>query len=153
MEKRSFKEIIKFKESERNSFERFQSYIFELTSQLNAEPWSEKLENEIIKLIDIKIIPESQKVRDNLHSAYEKMFGGIAKQAVESIAKKSVATVTPTLTAAFLAGLSPGQILTLSCAAVAGALTISLPEIIDLWQEKQATKRNGLSFLLELREK
>lgn len=70
------------------------------------------------------------------------MFGGLIK--------RTAATVTPTLTMSFLAGLSAGQTLTMSCAAMSGALSIALPEIVDLWQEHKSQKNNSLSFLLQL---
>jgi len=140
LEQRSFKELVRFKKNEGEAFERFKGFLFELVSQVESEPWTEELEKEIIKLIDSKVLPESQKTRDQLTTAYEKMFG--------SLIQKVAATITPTLAASFLAGLSSGQILTLSTAAVAGALSIALPEILELWKDKKENKRNGLSFLL-----
>lgn len=140
MTQRSFKEILDFRQAERESFERFQTYLRELVAQIESEPWSASLETEVIRMLDSKVIPASVKIRDEMTSAYEKMFGGVIK--------KTAATVTPTLAASVFSGLSPGQVLTLSCAAVAGALSISLPDLTDLWQEGRQNKRNGLSFLV-----
>jgi hypothetical protein len=44
----------------------------------------------------------------------------------------------------------PDPFPSLSCAAIAGALSIALPEIVDLWHEERKNRRNGLSFLLRL---
>jgi hypothetical protein len=142
LEKRSFEEIVLFKESEGDSFERFKEKLFELVSYIESEPWSEEYYKDIIKILDTKVIPEARKIKDEMHVAYEKMFG--------SIITKSTATLTPTVAASLLSGLSSGQIITLSCAAVAGALTIALPEIVNLWQESNRRQRNAYSFLLSL---
>ncbi|MCZ7567040.1 MAG: hypothetical protein M5U01_00375 [Ardenticatenaceae bacterium] len=143
LDRRSFQELIRFKESNRETVDRFRSYLFELTSQIDSEPWSPVLEKDILSLIDTKVMPEVMNVRDDLRAAYEKMFG--------SIVKNITATLTPTLIASVLTGLSSGQILTLSTAAVAGALSITIPEIVELWQDRRKIKRNGLSFLLKLK--
>lgn len=145
LDKRSFEEIVSFKEAQSASFKRFQTYLLELTSQLSSEPWSQSLEQEIMKLIDAKVLPEITRIRNETRSAFEKMFG--------EIAKKSAATITPTLIASVLTGLSYGQILTLNCAAVAGSLSIALPELLELWKDKQNLRRNGLSFLLQLQRR
>ena len=73
------------------------------------------------------------------------MFGGLIK--------RTASTLTPTLTVSFLVGLSAGQTLTMSCAAMSGALSIAVPEIVDMWQEHKSPKRNGLGFLLQLADK
>lgn len=143
LDRRSFHDLVRFREKNRVAFKQLRNYMFELTSHTSSEPWSESLENEILKLIDTKVIPEVTRVRNTLQSAYERTFG--------SIIKKAAATVTPTLIASFLSGLSSGQILTLSCAAMAGALSIALPDIVDLWKEKQKINRNSLCFLLQLK--
>lgn len=142
LKSRSFKDIVRFRKSEQESFARFQAYLRELVAIVDSEPWSPKLESELVKLVDSKVVPEALKVRDQMTEAWEKMFGGVLK--------KAVAAITPTLVASFFAGLSPGQVLTLSCAAVGGALSIALPEITDLWQQQRTARRNGLSFLVRL---
>jgi hypothetical protein len=69
---------------------------------------------------------------------------------LSGLIKKISSTLTPTLTVSFIAGLSMGQTLTMSCAAMSGALSIAVPEIVDLRQEQKSSKRNGLDFLLRL---
>ena len=80
-----------------------------------------------------------------------KVLGAMCKPSAHLL-HYAVATLSPTLAASFLSGLSTRQILTLSCAAFAGALSIALPEIVDLWQEKRKTYRNGISYLLALQK-
>jgi hypothetical protein len=144
LEKISFKALIDFRSQESAPLERLRQLLNGLVVRVESEPWSEDFERDIVRLIESEIIPEAQEIRDNIRSAYSKMFGGLVK--------RSVSTVTPTLAMSFLAGLSAGQILTMSCAAVSGALTVALPEIVDLWQEQKSQKLNGLSFLLRLEE-
>jgi hypothetical protein len=69
---------------------------------------------------------------------------------LSGLIKKISSTLTPTLTVSFIADLSMGQTLTMSCAAMSGALSIAVPEIVDLRQEQKSSKRNGLDFLLRL---
>jgi hypothetical protein len=140
LEKRSFPEIIKFRIDESRAFERLHGAVRRLTSTIQASVWSPEFEQEMTKMIDKDILPEIQAAQDKILASYEKMFGGLLKKAVGSI--------TPTFAVSFWAGLSTGQILSLSCAAAAGALTIALPEIVDMWQARREASRNSLSFLV-----
>jgi hypothetical protein len=142
LDKRSFAELIKFKKANSDLHDRFCFYLTELTSQLESEPWSENFGTEVLKLIDKKVIPEVNKVRTEMSSSYEKMFG--------SILTKTVATITPTLAMSLFSGLTSGQILSLSLAAVSGVLSLSFPDIVDLWQSKRKWSRSAVSFLLKL---
>ncbi len=139
LSKRSFRDIQKLRIDEGRSFERFQTALRKFTSAMTAQPWATDFDLELIKMIDKDILPELQKSQDAVRQSYEKMFGGIAK--------KSIASITPTLAVSLWAGLSSGQILSLSCAAAASALTIALPEIIDLWQNRRDGSVNALNFL------
>ena len=141
----SFRSLIEFRSQESASLQRLHLLLNRLVVRVEGEVWSEEFEREIVRLIESEMIPEAQEIRERVRSAYGKMFGGLIK--------RSAATVTPTLTVSFLAGLSAGQILTMSCAAVSGALSIAVPEIVDLWQEQKSPKRNGLGFLLQLADK
>lgn len=107
--------------------------------------WDAEFEAELIRLLDTEVLPEVLAVRDRIRTAYEGAFGRTLKRAV--------GIVTPTLTASLLSGLSAGQVLALSSAAVTGAISISLSELVELWQDQRTNKRNGLSFLLSLRSK
>jgi hypothetical protein len=142
LEKISFKSLVEFRNKESASLQRLHQLLNTLVVKVEGEAWSEEFEHEIIRLIESEIIPEGQEVRERIRSAYGKMFGGLVKRAAS--------TMTPTLTMSFLAGLSAGQTLTMSCAAMSGALSIALPEIVDLWQEQKSQKSNGLGFLLQL---
>lgn len=101
IESRSFEEIARFKQNEQEAFDRFKATLFEFVSQISSDPWTKEFEIDIVKLIDGKVLPESQKTRDQLTAAYEKMFG--------SLIRSSAATATPTLVASLLAGLSQGK--------------------------------------------
>ena len=144
LEKIDVRSLVEFRNQESASLLRLRQLLNSLVARVEGEQWSEEFEHEIIRLIESEIIPEGQQVRERIRSAYSKMFGGLLKRAAS--------TVTPTLTASFLTGLSAGQTLTMSCAAMSGALSITLPEIVDLWQERKSQKRNALGFLLQLAE-
>jgi hypothetical protein len=142
LEKVSFRSLVEFRSQESESLLRLRQLLNSLVARVESEPWSEEFEREVIRLIESETIPEGQEVRERIRSSYRKMFGGLVK--------RTASTLTPTLTMSFLAGLSAGQTLTMSCAAVSGALSITLPEIVDLWQEHTTQRRNGLAFLLQL---
>lgn len=142
LEKIDIRSLVEFRNQESASLLRLRQLLHSLVTRVEGELWSEEFEHEIIRLIESEIIPEGQQVRERIRSASRKMFGGLIK--------RTASTVTPTLTASFLTGLSAGQTLTMSCAAVSGSLSITLPEIVDLWQERKSQKRNALSFLLQL---
>jgi hypothetical protein len=142
LEKISFKSLVEFRDQESASLQHLRQLLDRLVTKVESELWSEEFENEMVRLIETEIIPEAEEARERIRSAYGKMFGGLIK--------RTAATMTPTLTMSFLAGLSAGQTLTMSCAAMSGALSIALPEIVDLWQEHKSQKKNSLSFLLQL---
>ena len=142
LDKISFRSLVEFRKEAAGSLERLRGLLNVLVAKIESEPWSSDFEAEVVRVIESEIVPQGLQVRDEVESTYRKMFGGLIK--------RTASTVTPTLTVSFLAGLSAGQILTMSCAAVAGALSIALPEIVDVWQDRQTNKKNGLSFLLQL---
>jgi hypothetical protein len=145
LRKISIRSLIEFRSQESASLQRLHQLLNRLVARVEGEVWSEEFEQAIVRLIESEIVPEAQELRERVRSAYGKMFGGLIK--------RSTATLTPTLTVSFLAGLSAGQILTMSCAAASGALSIAVPEIVDLWQEQKSSKHNGLGFLLQLASK
>jgi hypothetical protein len=140
MQTRTVEDLLRFRQSETDSFVRFREVMFEFTSMIEEDPWTPAFEDAVTRIVDGKVIPEARRAREQLTVAYDKMFG--------SIAQKTVTAATPSVVASVFAGLSAGQILTLSSAAVAGALTIALPDLLELWKDRRAVKRNGLSFLL-----
>lgn len=142
LQKISFPSLIEFRSQESASLRRLRQLLNGLVARVESSTWSEEFERELVRLIESEIIPEAQELRERVRSAYRKMFSGLVK--------KTASTLTPTLTVSFMTGLSAGQTLTMSCAAMSGALSIAVPEIVDLWQEQKSSKRNGLGFLLRL---
>ena len=66
---------------------------------------------------------------------------------------KTVAPTLPTITIASFFGLSFGQIVLLGAASAMTALGMVLPDLITYWKDRQDTKVNGLSFLLDFSKK
>jgi hypothetical protein len=136
----SIAQCLKYREASREAFERLKILIGELTVQIESEPFTEKFEMELQKLIHGKVFPEALKTKDKAVEVYEKLFGKLAKRAI--------ATLTPTLGASVFAGLTAPIMLALSSAAALGAI---LPDLLDALIDERAARRNSLTYLLNLK--
>lgn len=141
LEMRSLEDILRYREECSESLHRFQTYLFALHSRIEGEPWSDKFHKEIIKIIDGEVVPKGQNLQEEMKGIYEKLF--------RRVLQNLTATVTPTFVTTIFTGLSSGQILTLSCAAIATAFSISMPELLNTWQNKRDLNKNSLAFLLK----
>jgi hypothetical protein len=101
---------------------------------------------DVLRLIDQKIEPELQKLSDEMLSTYEKMFGQLVVKAGKA-ALKAVAGGLGPLVLAAIGGLNPGLALALSSSTVVSVGLLSLPELVDYWQNKRILRRNSVAYL------
>jgi hypothetical protein len=127
------------RQATREPFERLRNYIAELTSAIESEVWDDKFEKEVNKIVHQKIVPEVQKAKHTTMEIYEKLFGKLAKKAIVALA--------PTMGASVFAGLLWPAMLTIGSAAVLGT---ALPDLIDAYVEERKSRRNALTYLLEI---
>jgi len=136
----SITDCIKYRDASKEAFRQLKIYIYGLISQIESEPWSDEFEKEVQKFIYQKIIPEAQKAKEKGIEIYKKLFG--------TIAKKAVASLTPTLGVSVFAGLTLPMMLALGSAAALGEV---LPDLTDTSiNEERTGQRNALSCLLDL---
>jgi hypothetical protein len=107
---------------------------------MEDEPWSDSFRTKTLQKVEVVISKELRDLEDEIAGVYEKMFGALVR--------KASVLITPTLLGTALAGLSPGQILAFSTAAITGALGMTVPEFVDVWLAERKLRRNGLAFLL-----
>jgi hypothetical protein len=122
-----------------------------LASTVVTEPWDKNFPSAILRTIESQILPEVTAIEDQLHTSYEKMFGSTIGQLGSGLAK-IVAPAIPTITMATYFGLSTSQVVALGASAAAAGIGIVLPELMKHWQERRASNRNGLGFLLKFRD-
>jgi hypothetical protein len=143
--RRTVGEVVSFRNTSAEHLARFRAGMQGMAAEIDAQVWDEKFQQGALKTIQSKIASELQRLDDDLQQLYAKMFGGLLKK-VASLA-------TPTLLGTVLAGLSPGQILGYSTAAITGALGISVPEFVDMWLERRKLRANTLFFVLDIRRR
>jgi hypothetical protein len=149
-DKLSISEVIEFRENNTDSLQRFKEKMVELASEISAKPWSSDFNTQVLALIDSKITPEVRKLDDELRDSYKKLFGVSIGKLSSEIAKVAAPAI-PTMTMATFLGLTSSQITLLGAASIMSGLGIVLPDIIDTWQDRRTHRKNGLSFLLNLK--
>jgi hypothetical protein len=140
IQKKSAREIMKYKSACIDLKAKFRSYIQSLETNVISEPWAEKFKKEMEDLVKKEIIPEVGRIREQKIEIWEKMFGETLKTAIK---------VAPALVGIHLVpGISIWQILALSTSVVSGAV---LKPLADAWAEERKMRRNSLFFLLRLK--
>lgn len=146
LEKRTFKELLAYRDACKDEVSRFRVYVSKLAATLAAEPWTPQFQSQLNQIILSEIIPEMQRTCDGMWATYNDLFGGITK----AVVPPSIAALTPTLTASFMAHLSLLQIVTLGATAFLSGIGLAVPQIVDSWKEYKNQRRNSLTFISEI---
>lgn len=142
IQKKSPKELMKYKVACIDLKSKFRSYLRSLESNISSEPWDERFTKELNGIIKREIIPEIEKIREEKIRIWEKIFSDTLKS-LTSI------KVAPALVGIHLVpGLSFWQILALSTSVISGAI---LKPLAEAWEEERKVRRNSLFFLLRLK--
>lgn len=140
MQAKSFGEVLRYKDACIGLKNRFHSYLLGLEASMNAQPWDQTFANELDKVVKKEILPEVQTIRDKKMAIWENLFGESLKSLV------SWRILPPLLGVHMVPGLSFGDILSISTAAVLGMAT--LPNLINAWKDERQLKRNALFFIV-----
>ncbi|HEU5383326.1 MAG TPA: hypothetical protein VFV38_48615 [Ktedonobacteraceae bacterium] len=142
IEKRTYSELLKYRETSHEHLKRFQVKLKQLSADLQTSFWEPNFELEVARLLDREIIPEVQKLRDDLKAIYEKMFGQIIGAVVK--------TASPSIVLSAFPGLGFHEILAWGVTIGTGLTAISIQPLIDAWNSRRDLKRNGLVWLIDL---
>lgn len=140
MENKSVSEILRYKESCSDLKERFRNHLLGIETSINSEPWDSGFQNELDKIVKKEVLPEIQAVRDKKTVIWESLFG----ESIKSL--MSLKILPPLLGVHLVPGLSFGEILSLSTAAVVG--TAAVPNLINAWKEERQLYRNAMFFIV-----
>jgi hypothetical protein len=146
LSQRSIQEIVRYRENCKDELRRFRALLWSLTDDIESQPLSPEFRKDILKVIDQKIEPELQKLSDQMQSTYEKMFGQLALKVGKAALKALAGGLSPLVLAA-VGGLNPGLALALSASTAASVGLLSLPELVDYWQNKKILRRNSVAYL------
>ena len=142
IQKKSPKELMKYKVACIDLKSKFRSYLWSLESNISSEPWDERFANELNGIIKRDIIPEIERIHEEKIRIWEKLFSDTLKS-LTSI------KVAPALVGIHLVpGLSFWQILAISTSVISGAI---LKPLAEAWEEERKVRRNSLFFLLRLK--
>lgn len=142
--KRTVAELLTYKEKSAAASRRFRQYLFRMEAGLAAEPWDEKLREEIDRLVRADVLPALEQVREEKADIWRDLFGEVIKTAFSKPILKSLA---PLLTLHLLPGISYHELILLSTAALTGEV---LPKLVDARQSEASVRRNALFFVLKL---
>jgi hypothetical protein len=143
LEKRTYGELIHYRSESADLLARFQVQLNQICSQVRSSSWDNSFEVEIKRLLDKEVIPQITKLRDDLTTVYEKMFGSILAAAIKA--------VSPTLVLSAFPGLSLSEILVWGLSVGAGLSAISIEPLIEAWRRERELSRNGVAWLIKLK--
>jgi len=147
LNKLTIEQIIELKNSNDAAYQRFQDKMLEMAAEITRKPWDTDFQEDVLRLVDGKVLPEIRRLDDEIKNSCRRLFG-IATGKLGSEILKGVASTLPTMTMAVFLGLSPRQVVMLSAASFMSGIGIVLPDVIASWQERKKSMRNGLAFLL-----
>lgn len=140
---RSYAEIRKYKEANREAYVRFQEYLKSLVHELDDAYETDDVLRQTRKVIEAHVIPEARKVRDEMADVWSKMFGSIGVKAAGTLLTSggSILSALYTPNVALPAALG-------SVAAVLGASVIE--NMVAAFRESRQAGRHGLAYLLRI---
>lgn len=142
----SLNDIVEIRNKLAPEISSFKEMLAELVVEIEAHPWSDEYEAEVSNVVESKLLPEVRKLRENLKISKKELTLDLAK----NLMLKGAATITPTLVASVLAGLSPGEILTMGCAAAVGAVGLTSENLFNYWKKRRELRSNSVGFLVRL---
>ena len=138
----SLEEILRFRQENQESLNRFWVRLRDLSHELDDVAIGPGFDGKLCKLIDQAVLPELQALSDGLEVSRRKMYG--------SLISKIAAGVPASTVLSLFAGMSGAQLLALSVGAGIAAFGMSIPSVVDYWQEKAKIGQNWLSFVMDL---
>jgi len=143
LEQITLKQCLQYREASGEPLQRLRQYLWELTDEVESNPWDKALERDIRKIINQKILPEANHVKDQMLELRSKLFGSL-------IVTLSAVTI-PSLIATFFPGMSHAMILLFaSSAAAGGSIALASEEIKEAIVKNKQVKQSGLSYLIKL---
>lgn len=139
----SMDEVLRFREENRKSLGRFWVKLQDLSHELDDVPIGPGFDAKLTKIIDRAVLPELQTVAEGLDASRRKMFGSILSKMATGVPASTVLSL--------FAGMSGAHLLALSVGAGIAAFGISVPSIVDYWQEKAKLGQNWLTLVMDLR--
>ena len=139
----SLEQVLGFREENRKSLERFWIKLRDLSHDLDDVPIGPGFDAKLSTLMDHAVLPELQAVADSLDISRRKMYG--------SLLSKIAAGVPASTVVSLFAGMSGAQLLALSVGAGIAAFGMSIPSIMDYWQDKAKVGQNWLTLVTDLR--
>lgn len=149
---RSWEDIVRFKDSNRELFERFSVTTRKLVSAIEALPGDSEFQREVEELIATDVWVETREIEAALRSAWSRVFKDDVRDAVTSLKSKEAAAIG----GAIGLGVLPLSLEGLTLASVAGAGLASASwahsKFLEYASDKRSAKKNGLYFLMKFVE-
>jgi len=139
----SLDQVLHFRDENRKSLERFWTKLRDLSHELDDVPIGPGFDAKLTKLMDRAVLPELQAIADSLEISRRKMYG--------SLLSKIAAGVPASTVVSLFAGMSGAQLLALSVGAGIAAFGMSIPSIMDYWQDRARVGQNWLTLVTDLR--
>lgn len=143
LEERTLPELVEYRKSNSDEFERFHVKISELSSEIESITPSYDYEKKLQRIVNSKVIPEIEAARDDLISEYEQSFGDIALKAGQ--------VAGPTLVATSLAGLGIWEVLGACAMAEVGVFASEGAKALEQsWRARRRQKRTPFAYFSDL---
>ena len=143
--RRTVDEILKYRRESEAAADRFHSFLRALETDLKEEPWSDRSRAEITAVVQNRVLPELQRVRDAKADIWRKLFGEAVTTVLST--KNVVGASSAVLALHVVPGLSYVDLL-----GGGGVLLAQLlPKLFEARDEEVQVRRNSLFFMFNLR--
>jgi hypothetical protein len=153
LERRSFEEIVAFKQENTELFERFSLALRQMSQRVSAMPSTRDFDRQLEKVLSTDVWKARKDLEDQMHKRWTDLFHGAVKDGVRGAAahdgvKAAVSSLAIGVTPAIALG-------TLSLASAAAGLLAATPWLVQSlleWKAKSTeAQKNGLYYLHHFR--
>jgi hypothetical protein len=140
------RDIVHYVREARELRDRYRGYLSMLETEIKAEPWETKLEEEVDKLVRGKIVPEIQRLGEEKRVLWERLFGRLVRTTVQPKYLTAILGLT------MIPRVSYWDLLWYATISVAGSKWLSeiVPNAVDFLLERKRTRRHALFFLMNV---
>jgi hypothetical protein len=138
--KRSIEDILEFRNRHKNELQTFRQYLANLQNYIENEVFTPKFEKEILKFVNLEILPKAKELRNDLEKSWGKLFGSLIKRV-------SAAELTA-LAMIILKGIPLDTLVTVGPIGALSPWLVS--DVVNFIKtRKKISRNNGLAYLLK----
>lgn len=133
LEKRSFDDILEYRERHRDLFQQFTLEMLKLSDSVQALPGTREFEERLHQLLVTEVAQKRKNLQEEMRSAWTGFFKTSGKAVAAGILGVGVTPLMP--------------LAALVTAAAAASATWLVPDLVDIWSRYRKVRNHGLYYL------